>query len=155
KPLLSWRVRLLPFVAQDHLWKQFHLNEPWDSPHNRPLIRKIPRYYRCYSCSCPTEEGFTPYLIPRGDATVLAPGSARDWRDIPGDPSRTIAIVEVDAEHAAVWSKPGDFAYDPAVPHRGLGSHHRGDFLSKPGCFAVFADGSVRFVAADADEDLL
>ncbi len=40
KPLLSWRVALLAFVytgeANDgkNLWKEFHFNEPWDSPNN-------------------------------------------------------------------------------------------------------------------------
>ena len=29
KPLLSWRVSVLPFVEQDALYKQFHLDEPW------------------------------------------------------------------------------------------------------------------------------
>src|SRR6185295_10537620 len=28
---LSWRVHLLPFIEQDNLYKQFRLNESWDS----------------------------------------------------------------------------------------------------------------------------
>src|SRR5262245_44717647 len=55
KPLLSWRVTILPWlkaydvqtgevrdVGLDRLYKQFHLDEPWDSPHNKALIRNIP-----------------------------------------------------------------------------------------------------------------
>ncbi len=38
KPLLSWRVALLPFLNQDNLYKQFHLDEPWDSEHNKKLL---------------------------------------------------------------------------------------------------------------------
>src|SRR5262249_46508298 len=34
KPLLSWRVELLPFLDQQELYRQFHLDEPWDSEHN-------------------------------------------------------------------------------------------------------------------------
>ena len=45
KPLLSWRVRILPFLGQDALYRQFHLDEPWDSPHNRTLIDKMPAVY--------------------------------------------------------------------------------------------------------------
>jgi hypothetical protein len=37
-PLLSWRVAILPYMEQDHLYKQFHLDEPWDSEHNKKLI---------------------------------------------------------------------------------------------------------------------
>src|SRR5260370_4929892 len=38
KPLLSWRVHLLPFIEQEDLYKEFHLDEPWDSEHNKQLI---------------------------------------------------------------------------------------------------------------------
>src|SRR5439155_14951587 len=34
KLLLSWRVQILPFLEQDNLYKEFHLDEPWDSAHN-------------------------------------------------------------------------------------------------------------------------
>ena len=36
KPLLSWRVALLPYLEQMPLYNKFKLDEPWDSPHNRP-----------------------------------------------------------------------------------------------------------------------
>lgn len=39
KPLHSWRVLLLPFIGQEALYKQFKLEEPWDSPHNLSLER--------------------------------------------------------------------------------------------------------------------
>ena len=29
--LLSWRVAILPYLGKESLYKQFHLNEPWDS----------------------------------------------------------------------------------------------------------------------------
>ncbi len=46
-PLLSWRVLILPFLDQNDLFREFHLDEPWDSPHNRTLIAKMPVTYRC------------------------------------------------------------------------------------------------------------
>src|SRR3972149_4277670 len=39
KPLLSWRVAILPYVEESGLYKQFHLDEPWDSPHNLALAQ--------------------------------------------------------------------------------------------------------------------
>jgi hypothetical protein len=45
KPLLSWRVHLLPHLAQAELYQQFKLDEPWDGPTNRKLIEKIPKIY--------------------------------------------------------------------------------------------------------------
>src|SRR5262245_6311265 len=45
KPLLSWRVHILPFVEQDALYLKCKLDEPWDSPNNLPLLHQIPRLY--------------------------------------------------------------------------------------------------------------
>src|SRR5207302_1956982 len=45
KPLLSWRVAILPFIEQDNLYKQFHLDEPWDSDHNKKLLARMPNVY--------------------------------------------------------------------------------------------------------------
>ncbi len=46
KPLLSWRVAILPFLEQDNLYRQFKLDEPWDSEHNKKLISKMPKIYQ-------------------------------------------------------------------------------------------------------------
>src|SRR5205807_1197555 len=40
KPLLSWRVMLLPYLEQDALYRAFRLDEPWDSPHNIQLLER-------------------------------------------------------------------------------------------------------------------
>ena len=45
-PLLSWRVAILPFIEQAALYEQFHLDEPWDSPHNLKLLNGMPPVYR-------------------------------------------------------------------------------------------------------------
>lgn len=46
KPLLSWRVELLPFMEQDHLAKQFKKDEAWDSEHNLKLLTQMPEVFR-------------------------------------------------------------------------------------------------------------
>src|ERR1700730_15462445 len=45
KPLLSWRVLLLPYIAQDDLHRHFRLDEAWGSPHNLKLLARIPLVY--------------------------------------------------------------------------------------------------------------
>ena len=45
KPLLSWRVTLLPYVEEDALYKEFKLDEPWDSEHNKKLLARMPKVY--------------------------------------------------------------------------------------------------------------
>ncbi|MBV9126015.1 MAG: DUF1559 domain-containing protein, partial [Planctomycetes bacterium] len=38
RPLLSWRVAILPYIEQQNLYNQFRLDEPWDSPTNKKLL---------------------------------------------------------------------------------------------------------------------
>ena len=45
KPLYSWRVLLLPFIEKEALFNDFHLDEPWDSEHNKKLLEKMPDPY--------------------------------------------------------------------------------------------------------------
>ncbi len=45
-PLLSWRVHLLPYLGLNSLYSQFHLDEPWDSPNNLPLLPQMPNAFR-------------------------------------------------------------------------------------------------------------
>src|SRR5205823_6071723 len=42
---LSWRVAILPFIEQDALYREFKLDEPWDSDHNKKLIAKMPKVF--------------------------------------------------------------------------------------------------------------
>ncbi len=48
KPLLSWRVHLLPLLDEQDLYNQFKLNEPWDSPNNIKLLDKIAWRLACH-----------------------------------------------------------------------------------------------------------
>jgi len=45
RPLYSWRVKLLPFIEEESLYKEFHLDEPWDSPHNIRFVERMPPVY--------------------------------------------------------------------------------------------------------------
>jgi hypothetical protein len=65
QPLLSWRVHLLPFLGQKELYEQFHLDEPWDSKHNRALIAKMPPIYR--TPGAPAAAGKTRFVVPVAD----------------------------------------------------------------------------------------
>ena len=73
KPLLSWRVLLLPYMDEDGLYKQFHLDEPWDSEHNKPLVAQMPQTYRAQAAGLrqrgePTISRFAaraPYFLAR------------------------------------------------------------------------------------------
>jgi hypothetical protein len=142
KPLLSWRVHLLPYLEQDALYREFHLDEPWDSAHNKELIARMPAVFRCPKRKA-ADKDKTTYVVPVGSTTIF-PGSAKglSFRDITDGLSNTIILLDVDDGHAVTWTRPEDLKYDPNRPLTGLAGHH-------PGVIPVmFADGSLHFLRA-------
>ncbi len=146
KPLLSWRVQILPFIEENNLYKQFHLDEPWDSEHNKKLIPLMPMVYR--NPSSPAEQGKTDYLVPTGKGSIFEKQRGASIRDIRDGTSNTILVVEADPDRAVTWTKPEDLKYDETDPMAGLGKAHPGGFS------AALADGSVRFISSGLDQTI-
>jgi hypothetical protein len=65
KPLLSWRVAVLPYLEQPSLYQEFHLNEPWDSEHNKQLIAKMPEVFAPANAEL-RAQGKTTFVVPVG-----------------------------------------------------------------------------------------
>jgi prepilin-type processing-associated H-X9-DG protein len=147
KPLLSWRVAILPFVEQAELYQQFKLDEPWDSEHNRKLIPRMPPVYQLPGRG--PGDGKTSYLMPAGKGTFGEQPTARTLADIKDGTSNTIMCVEANNDRAVIWTKPDDLEVNPQRPVDGLTG-------ARPGGFNVlFADGAVRFVAQTIDPQVL
>jgi hypothetical protein len=144
KPLLSWRVKLLPFVEGAALYEQFKLDEPWDSPHNKQLLAQMPPVYmRPNSKAGP---GMTTYLAPVGNGTMWkADNDATTIAQMRDGTSNTIMVIEVDDEASVPWTKPDDWEFDPNDPMRGLGHSQQGGFQ------VTFGDGSVRMISNAID----
>jgi hypothetical protein len=137
RPLLSWRVALLPFLEENQLYHQFHLEEPWDSPHNKPLIAKLPAVFSPRSVTL-RAEGKTTLLVPVGKQTIFGPPEGVAFRDITDGTVSTIMIVNADDADAAVWTKPDDLKVD------GVDAKQAVFGTRKEPVFCVFADGSAR-----------
>jgi hypothetical protein len=145
KPLLSWRVAILPYVEQAPLYNQFKLDEPWDSPHNIKLIEFMPKLY-CLPGEKPREPFATRYQVFVGKGAAFEGTKGLPWTAFSDGTSNTLLVAE--AAQPVPWTKPDDMAYDPAGPLPPLG-----DFT---GPYAVaFADGSVRFLRKEIDEPTL
>ncbi|WP_417746235.1 DUF1559 domain-containing protein [Rosistilla oblonga] len=146
KPLLSWRVALLPYLEQNELYSQFRLDEPWNSAHNLPLAERMPALFACPSG--PQLPGKTAYQIPLGENLSMLSDNPLLFRDIIDGTSNTVMMVETSPELAVDWTAPEDWTYDANDPLGGLGGHHPGGF------HVSMLDGSVRFVTLEIDPEL-
>ena len=146
KPLLSWRVALLPFLEQQPLYEQFRLDEPWDSDHNRALLEKMPELYRDPSVS--TDPGHTVFQVPLGEDYLFGKSEPTRFRDVTDGLSNTIMVVEADQKSAVPWTAPRDVQIDPDDPLATMGHTHPGGF------HVLFADGAVKFITHSIDTEL-
>ncbi len=150
KPLLSWRVHLLPYLEHDQLYKEFHLDEPWDSEHNKKLIAKMPKVFANPANPRLAAEGKTTYVAPV-HSTAIFTGDLQGSRitDIADGTSITVLLVDVDDADAVVWTKPDDLKFDPKEPAKGLSTRFGDSYLF------LFADGSVHTVTKKIDKAML
>jgi hypothetical protein len=149
KPLHSWRVLLLPHLDQEDLYRQFKMDEPWDSPHNIKPLPRIPAVY----CPPPGKISSMPAYHTVCHVFV-GPGAAfeggRGLRipdDFPDGTAQTILVVE--AGEPVPWTKPQDLPYAPDQPL----PHLRGIFHD--GFRVRLVDASGYFVRKDMSETTL
>jgi prepilin-type processing-associated H-X9-DG protein len=145
KPLLSWRVALLPYLGEEGLYRQFRLNEPWDSPHNQVLLPLMPKVYLLPG-EQPGPDGLTHYQVFVGPGTAFEdrPKAVNFPADFPDGSSNTLWVVE--AANGVPWTRPDDLPFNPNGPLPPLSDRFRS------GCNVLYVDGSVRPLPADTPE---
>lgn len=144
KPLLSWRVSILPYIEQEALYKQFKMDEPWDSEHNLKLAKNMPKIYFHPKANKPGDDK-THYRLFFGKGAAFELNKISSIANIADGTSNTIMVVE--AEEPVVWTNPIDLAFDPtkALPK----------MLSIDGKFsAAYCDGSVRTFKMPIDPEI-
>ncbi len=142
KPLLSWRVRVLPFLGSKELQQlhaEFRLNEPWDSAHNSKLIARMPLVYQSPSDKPAAE---TRMQAISGPGCVL-PGPV-STRMISDGSSNTAMLVE--AAVPVPWTKPADIPWSAQGLAKQLHRNFAGESLM------TMMDGATRRLAVQSDE---
>jgi hypothetical protein len=146
KKFLSWRVAILPYIEQGNLYKQFKLDEPWDSEHNKKLIPQMPKIYT--DPRMPAEPGKTYYKVFVGkDAGFDWVRSRRLPGGFPDGTSNTIMAIAGGGD-PVTWTKPDDIEFDMNKPLPDL----RKPF---PYILAAMFDGSVRTISPAVPEKTL
>jgi len=133
----SWRVELLPFLEEQRLYDQYRQNEPWDSPHNKLILRQMPSVFR--SPFADEKSTSSSYYALVGRGTVFEGPEGVRIEHIFDGTSRTLMFVE--AKRDIPWTKPADIDFDPDKPVPQLGGFVKGRFA------AACADGSAHVFA--------
>jgi hypothetical protein len=116
KPILSWRVLLLPYISQEELFREFNLEEPWDSEHNIRLLPRMPSTYAPPSGKrkrVPDYHTVCHVFVGRGTAFEGTEGLRLD-KDFDDGTSNTVLVIE--AGEPVPWTKPEEISFDPDKP---------------------------------------
>lgn len=143
KPLLSWRVAILPFLGDEgkQLFDEFRLDEPWDSDHNKALIPRMPAVYA--AAGTVASQGLTGVMQPAGPGSFGQPEATLRFDDatfavvhpksVTDGLSNTVFLMCIPGVQIP-WTQPTDWADDPTK------------------LFALLRqDGVLSFVVATAD----
>jgi len=108
KPLLSWRVALLPLMGLEDLYNKFKLDEPWDSEANKELLGTMPFFFVPLG-----SEAAPPKTVVRFFDSAGTPLANRDLKieDLPSLQT-TMLFVSVAPQYAVEWTKPDSLAFD-------------------------------------------
>jgi hypothetical protein len=136
--LHSWRALVTEF--SDHeLWTQIRFDEPWNSPANQKLWKRVPQVLTPPSRECNLlDTGSTYYMICDAAAISVGTQSAR-FSEI-AHPDRTVLVIEI-PQRCVNWMEPLDVTIDEVstwLLKRSSMSWYR------PG--VGFADASVNYV---------
>lgn len=149
RPMLSWRVMVLPYLEEAALYNEFHLDEPWDSPHNKTLIGRMPDIFKSPGVKS-SKPGMTTYQTVMGDDTIFeANGGKVSFRDVTDGTSNTAMVIDASPEFETIWTKPGDLMPDTAKIRKALEDRFNN------GGLILLSDGSVRQLRRGLDDEAI
>jgi hypothetical protein len=81
--------------------------------------------------------------VPVGQGSLFSsPKDEPAFRDVRDGTFCTLMVVEVDDQHAVIWTKPDDLPFDSTDPKKGVGGMFAAGFNT------VLCDGAVRAIPA-------
>lgn len=105
KPLLSWRVLILPYLDEVELYDQFDLNAKWDSVQNQQITYgQMPSVYRHPDTDAWATDSV--YHMVTGDGTLFPKSGPLGPKQAIDGAAKTILLVESRA--SSIWTEPAD-----------------------------------------------
>jgi len=148
RPVMSWRVALLPYLGDEGktLYSEFRLDEPWDSLHNKRLLKKMPAALKAPGSN---NYYYMGNMRHRTQTQVITgTGAAFDGVQGPkkGDLSaKTILLTHGAGDQGVYWTKPFDLVYAADQPLPFFGTFQRPVHVLQH-------DGSYRTLQPNQDE---
>ena len=119
KGLLSWRVAILPMLGYKSLYEEFHLDEPWDSEHNKSLIAKMPKEFQSPGV---VDTGFTAIHAIQGQDCVFGLQTANGSQGIASGLNKRAFLILGGTQTAKPLTSPDGFPIDFSAGLEQLGS---------------------------------
>ncbi|MDH3717220.1 MAG: DUF1559 domain-containing protein [Planctomycetota bacterium] len=151
RALHSWQTALLPYIEQGDLYERINFDVPWDNPENATVFSTVVPAFLNPGADPSEEDGFG--LSHYAANPLVLGASPTKLADIQDGAGQTILAGEV-SENFRPWGYPANWR-DPRLginrsPH-GFG----GPWRKVSGANFVFADGSVQFLSAETDPEVL
>jgi prepilin-type processing-associated H-X9-DG protein len=143
KPLMSWRVAILPFMEYNALYDSLKKDESWNSPTNAALVGKVKlpelicpsAYYDVNNCS-------TDYVAVIGPGTAWHSDGPVKLSNLPDGGSHTVMLIEA-ANSDVHWAEPRDLTLEEALERMKTGKGLRISTAHPSVINVLFADGHV------------
>jgi len=161
-PKHSWRVLILPYLDARDTYDRYRFEEPWSSPHNLSIQDEIPSAYQCpsfvreyqrHAISAEHFKRLTNCVAISDPSGIFHTWTPTRMSDVTDGTTATVLVAEV-RNHAVHWLEPSDVSFNDVVSDLLVSSgvpqaNHEGGLL-----FGM-ADGTVEFISADTDAEII
>jgi predicted Zn finger-like uncharacterized protein len=109
RPLLSWRVLLLPYLDEQKLYDGLDLTRSWDDPINAAQLSRMPTVFQHPNGPTRGLYNQSGYHLITGAGTLFPSTGPLGPGDIIDDPAQTILVIEARSNIGVTsWAQPGD-----------------------------------------------